>query len=69
MEKRIKSSVIASVVDVALRSDQMMSVVAAATEDSQPTHFVLVLPMSRASGLIASLEGVIPVSVTLDDFE
>lgn len=65
--KRIKSGVVAKVIDVALRSDQMLSVVVAADEKNVPTHFVVVLPASTIGRV--SVPGTIPATVWPEDFE
>ena len=65
--KRIKGDVVAKVIDVALRADQMMSVVVAADEKNVPTHFVVVLPAFMIGKI--SVPGTIPATVWPEDFE
>lgn len=65
--KRIKGDVVAKVVDVALRTDQMLSLVVAADKKNVPTHFVVVLPASIVGEI--QIPGTIPAVVWPEDFE
>lgn len=65
--KRIKSDVVAKVIDVALRTDQMLSVVVATDDKDKPTHFVLVLLWDQIGKI--SVPGTTPATVWPDDFE